>query len=318
MKIRKKRIRSLGSNLTFVEPGEAITPSFNVTDATRAKLAVLGLDDLIPGTTVLPKAVGPVSRFNAEGKALVLRHLSKETMYRQVEWHRVEFHGKERIDVYEIRDVPYERYPREFVPPPSIELSVAANADGQLYIVGNEQIYSPENEANLRHEINLVLELFGECEILKSDLTAFVPSTAKRLNWEILPKGKLPWERISAAVKPAVERARKGNRPAIWARIKTLNDHQPDFHAVGRAGFNGYIVFGFVKLGIYVLESKNYGNATYVFKSDWETLSQMTKAEVLNQDLHHARLVHRSNWPWQLRRLLRDNGDEGAAGKVAA
>lgn len=318
MKIRKKRIRSLGANLNFVEPGEAITSSFNVTDAARTKLAALGFSDLTPGTTVLPKVVGPVSRFNAEGKELVLRHLPKETMYRQVEWHRVEFHGKERIDVYELRDVPYERYPREFVPPPAVELSVVANAGGQLYIVGTKQTYSPENEDNLRHEINLFLELFGECEILKDDLTAFLPSTVKRVNWEILPAGKLPWDRISAAVAPTVERQRKGNRPAIWARIKTLNDHQPDFHAVGQAGFNGYIVFGFTKLNLYILESKNYGNATYVFQSDWETVSQMTKAEILNQELHHARLIHRSNWPWQLRKLLRDNGDESAAGKVAA
>ncbi len=318
MKIRKKRIRNLGSNLSFVEPGETITPSFGVNDAVRAKFIALGFSDLTPGATVLPKVVGPISRFNAEGKEKVLRHLAKETMYRQVEWHWVEFHGKERVEEQGIKDVPYKRYPREFIPPPAVELSVTTDDAGQLYIVGSKTACLPENEDSLRHEINLFLELFGECEILKGNLTAFVPSSLRRLNWEILPKGKLPWERIAKAAKPTVERARKGSRPAIWARLETLNVYQPDFHAVGQAGFGGYIVFGFEELGIYILESKNYGNATYVFKSNWETLSQMTKAEILNQDLHYARLVHRTSWAEQLRKLLRDNGYGSADEKVAA
>ena len=42
---------------------------------------------------------------------------------------------------------------------------------------------------------------------------------------------------------------------------------------------------------IYVLESFEYGNATYVFDEDWERLSQMTKAKIAH---HHQRLAQPS------------------------
>ena len=49
------------------------------------------------GNTVLPAILGPVSRYNAEGKQIVRRDLQMETAYRQVEWHWKEFHGDEEV-----------------------------------------------------------------------------------------------------------------------------------------------------------------------------------------------------------------------------
>lgn len=313
MVINKKRIRSLSANLNLVEPGQEIIPAVKVTEHVAGKLAKLGWGaNTEPGTTVLPEAIGSISRFNAEGKYIVRRDLPKETKYRQIEWHWFEWHGQERVEKSDIKDIPYERYPRDFVPPPSVELTLKLDDTGQLFVVAEGEVYTPQNEKNLLHKINLFLELFRECEILKADLTSFVRAVTRRVNWEILPKGKKPWYTVNEALAPTIERATSGNQAVIQARFTAVQKHQPDFYAIGHGGFSGYVVFGFERLGLYILESVYYNNATYVLNKSWESVSQMTKAEILDQNLHYARLIHKSSWVTQLSALLQDYDSKAA------
>jgi hypothetical protein len=313
MVIKKRRIRSLNANLSFVEPGEVITPSFRITPDNVQKLKASGFPEpLSVGTRLLPKSLGRVSRYNAEGKHIVRRDLPKETVYYLRDHYYYERHGDERVLQHMLVDVPYERYPRDFVPPPGVELTVQSDPSGQLFVTAESETYTPDNEKTLLHKLNLFLELFGECEILKNDLTAFLPLSVQRVNWEILPKGELPWEVIQRTLEPAVKREKERKQAAIWSRFETVQGHKPDFHAVGRAGFSGYVVFGFERLGLYVLESVHYGNATYIFNKQWQLLSQMTKAEILNESLQFARLIHLTSWPTQLREILSSNAARAA------
>jgi hypothetical protein len=52
------------------------------------------------------------------------------------------------------------------------------------------------------------------------------------------------------------------------------------------------------------LESVKVNNATYVLRNDWESISQLTKAEILNNDLHETRIVHNKNWYSNLAELF--------------
>lgn len=146
--------------------------------------------------------------------------------------------------------------------------------------------------------------MLGGCEVFAPDLAPVTPPTATRLNWQILPPGKYPWERVRRAVQPIIERAKRGNQSAIAMRLETVSNYAPEFVAIGTAGLHGYIVFGFPDRPLYILESAYYGNATYVFDRDWETLSQLTKAEILDQSLQKDRLVHLSGWTVRLARLF--------------
>ncbi len=83
---------------------------------------------------------------------------------------------------------------------------------------------------------------------------------------------------------------------------KTANE--PEFVAIGRAGFSGYVVFGFPSKSLYILESTKTNNATYVLEDDWEYLSGLTKAEILNNRLHKERILHRENWFTEIARVL--------------
>lgn len=83
-----------------------------------------------------------------------------------------------------------------------------------------------------------------------------------------------------------------------------ITAYDPEFVAVGTAGILGYVIFAFPDRDLYILESAHYGNATYVFGGDWQTLSQMTKAEILNNALQQDRLIHLDGWAGALRGLF--------------
>ena len=53
------------------------------------------------------------------------------------------------------------------------------------------------------------------------------------------------------------------------------------------------------------MENMIYGNATYVFRDNWEEFSKLSKAEIIQNNLQEKRLVHRGSWPMQIGNLLR-------------
>ena len=305
MKINQKRIRNLERHLPVTFQNRRINIGLTDLQKFDAKLIAIGFTaDLNIGETVLPSVVGPVTRFNAEGKNIIRRDLPKETVYRQIEWRWTERHGDREVEQTDFRYVPYERYPRDFVPPPSVELQIVADSQGDKLLAAGAFDYAATNHQAIIHSINVVLEIFGECEILTENLQPIAPLAARRLNWEILPPGAQPWERIKKSVAPIVEGAKKGNQGVILRRLEFMHQAVPELFAQGRGGFNGYIVFGFPRKNLYVLESLYYGNATYVFRENWERLSQLTKAEILSGNLQAARILHQPGWEKEIRRLL--------------
>ena len=152
--------------------------------------------------------------------------------------------------------------------------------------------------------VNVLLELFGEAELLRGNLIAVAPGQLKRLNWEVLPRGRHPWVHLKAKVESVLEAQGPRKRPVFERRLSTIAEFGPDFTAVGRAGFSGYLIFGFEDRSLYILESAFYGNATYVLSRNWEALSAMSKAELLDASLHEERIVHRENWDSRIRALL--------------
>ena len=179
-----------------------------------------------------------------------------------------------------------------------------SNDQGGLLLITDPLLYEGAGSLDLLHALNVCLELFGECEVFTDNLKSVVPPADRRLNWEILPPGKYPWERILSVVQPIIDRAKKGNRAAITMRLETVTGYEPEFVAMGSAGFHGYMIFGFPTKSLFILESAYYGNATYVFDKNWETLSKLTKAEILDQSLQKDRLLHLSGWPFKLARVF--------------
>lgn len=305
MIIIKKRIREIGNNFPTLKSGDRFLIGIKNIERFKDKLNKIGFEDIQTGLAVLPSPIGQISLFNAEGKYLKDKTKPKETAYREAEWHWKEWHGRDQtIERSKTVYVPYKRYPRVFISPPSLELKILKNQQDEYILVTPVFELNSKNEKEIIHGVNLILEIFGECQIFSEDLDDLLKTPTKRLNWKILPEGKMPWQKLKQELKNVFDIAGKGKRIVIGNRIETVNKYNPEFAAVGTAGFTGYIILGFPKRNLYVLESAFYGNATYVFEKEWEKLSRMTKAEILTESFQKDRLVHQKGWETKVKTLL--------------
>lgn len=305
MIITKTRIRKLDVNLPGISVGDTLVFALRNLPDHQQRIEQAGFPlPVQSGLAVLPTVRGPISRFNAEGKYLIHRDQEKETVYRQVEWHWTERHGQDEVPQSGIKDIPYQRYPRTFIPPPSVEFKAATTTSGELLLVTEPLTYAPENTDNCLHTINLFLEYFRECHVLNENLDAIINVEVKRLNWEVLPKGVRSWQELESHLSSIPNFS--GDKGKVFRNnLDYINRFGPRFAAVGRAGFRGYVVFGFPERALYVCESIYVNNATYVFGQDWEILSQLTKDQILSHSLQKERIVHTPEWASRINKLLK-------------
>ncbi|WP_108423940.1 hypothetical protein [Flagellimonas amoyensis] len=300
MKIGKSRVRNINPYLRLIPANADFFIGLTDLQNHHERLIEIGFtNELNVNEQVLPTSIGPISEYNSEGKYNIRKDLEKETYYQTREWTWKDWSGYEHSKIVYIAR---ERYPREFVPPPSEEFKIAIKDGSKLLI--SKQLNKADNADEIRHIINLYLELFGECDVLTAEMAPPLSPNVIRLNWRILPPGEYPWEVVQNEVTDIIQRQPEGNRPVANYRIETISDHTPNFVAVGQGGFNDYLVFGFPNKNIYVLESIRTGNATYVFDRNWQELSQLSKKEILDNDLYEERIIHREGWEENINNLL--------------
>ena len=194
-------------------------------------------------------------------------------------------------------------YPRSAVSAPGVELTYLEK-DGKFYIVAPAVRNLEHQHTHVLHSINLLLELFGWCELVKVDLSRFSNITVKRLNWKMLPPGKYPWQRLKTHLGEVLKSSSENTQSVIFDRQETILSFDPDEQFVGTGGFSDYIAYTFNDRGLVVLESIRKGNAIYVFGLDWGRFSKLTKSEIINANLHLARLVHTKGWKTKFARLM--------------
>ena len=254
---------------------------------------------------MLPSTRGPISRYNANGRQEVRRDLPKESRYvRTVHWRWRQWAGRYSYEDHEdFRDQYRDCYPREQIAPPSIEITYIER-DGQRLITSPILKRRDADRELNRHVLNLFLELFGACELVRTDLARFTAATIKKANWRLLPPGEYPWDRLKTHIERAVSRVGDGTRKVIWDRQETLKSFAPHEIYVGQGGFGDYLAYVFRARRVVVLESVRKDNAIYVFGLNWQAVSQLTKAQVLSNRHHKDRIIHAKGWKGRLARLL--------------
>ena len=252
------------------------------------------------GDSVLPTPRGSVSSYNSRGREIIRKDLPKV-------WHTVAFfstwndwHGHPHSG---IKHRSQQVYPRVTEQPPEEYLTLM-KSDGRLVLASRALDVKKDSETSIIHVINLFLELFGDLEVVSPDLATLHGMKTRRLDWRVLPPGEYPFARASKELKIFLDVAGEAVRPVIEERVKLITRHTPEFLAVGTGGFNDYVVFGFPKKELYVLESSSIGNATYVFKKNWQVLSKLTKKEILDGNLHDKRIIHDEKWSRTINQLL--------------
>lgn len=268
------------------------------------------------GQVVTPSQfLGPVSRRNSNGHEIVHRELPMETVTRLVSWTRKEWHGRDQVEVDGFIQRSYRRYPRTYHPGAGISFSLLSRESGEKFICS--PVYRRGDFENILTAANILLEGFGSFEIVGEDLYSIVVVPTRRVDWDIFPEGDIPWDEVKGMIGESVERAPRSVRPVIKRRIESIEALDPDFAAVGRAGFDGYWAFGFLRKNIFILESRLLDNATYVFGNDWEALSRLSKADVIGGGLAIARIIHDARWLVSLNELFNGIPDIVAEETVA-
>ena len=310
MQINRKT-RNIMKYLSHIKPSELYMLGMPLDAETAQRFKQLGFDvQLTPGLRVLfPAKRGPACRRNAEGYNIIHRDQPMEVVYRQREWHWTQFVGRnESEEKSKIVDVPYRRYPRTHVPPYSVEVEIKVRTDGQVFAVAGPFVNDEPHVSAATNTANMLREALGGFEVLNKDLASWVSAPVRRLHWQLLPPGKSPWESAKPALEKMVERAPTGNQNVLRARLSAVGEKDPDFVAIGIGGFDGYTVFGFVQQALCVLECPQVNNATYVLPmASWETVSQLSKAQILDSKSHRARIVHTRAWFSALDAVLRSN-----------
>lgn len=256
----------------------------------------------VVGDTILPNSRGPVTKFNAEGKWLVHKDQPLENrLVGQSIWRWKEFRGKYGSQEREkIIDRYRDCYPRTFIEPPSLELTIQIVAGKRRLVT---VLPENSNEDLIKHCINLYLEIFGQCHITdKPDEIPIV--TPKRVNWKILPDGANPWERAEHAVTERMSESSSDQKFIITDRQRYICSLNPNEVYAGVGGFSDYLAYIFQDKNKAVLESVVQGNAIYIFEGDWKSLSQLTKRQILSENLQFARIIHATGWPQRLKAEL--------------
>lgn len=297
MRIAQTRVRNPRKYLSGLQNVEnfyiAITEPTNFLNV----LQRFGLRNLTVGNQWLPSCVSPITRFNTNGGYRKRKDLPMETVYRELDVK--DWHGN-----YHTVYIPYKRYVREPIPAPSIELVVRNDAASNPIITSPLFTKADASTSIIKHTINMFLDIFGECEILQENLVPIFNTSITRLNWDVLPTGRYPWEVLRNDIQPIISILRENKQRVIRRRLEKVSSFNPNFVAVGTAGFKGYIIFGYENKNFFLLESIYTGNATYILGEDWEQISRLSKAEILNQNLHKGRLVHYQSWETEIDRIL--------------
>lgn len=304
MILSQKRVRNIATHLNDVPEGTQIVICAQF-PSNPEDLKGKGFISCDVGEAILPSPLhGPACRYNSNGRYIIHRDRPKVPCYRVVEWEWDEIHGNERIHRSDFKEIVRMRYQRTFVPPFGTEIRVITDLEGNRMISCGQFSFVPDKYEQIKNSINIILELFGFCVIMTEGLESLFLGSTRRVNWKILPSGSMPWESLLPQLSEVINRQPPGNRKIIAGRFEHLNKLGATQVVIGRGGFDGYVVFSFPEKNLHVFECVKYDNATYVFGSDWETLSRLTKADVIEGGLCLFRVVHRLSWHQQMTEII--------------
>lgn len=260
----------------------------------EARMLNSGLDGMSIGECRLPSSIGPVTRFNNQGRSIKLKHLPKVTKYTHsmlLEW-QAWGHGptlSKFVDFY--RDC----YQTNDIQAPSMELALIEK-NGESYVSTPIFRLIENTEEEILHAVNVLLEIFGEYRVFIEG-EGFKEPIYKRVNWRLIPPGERVFDYVIGHIQK--NDISQNRQPVIIERQHFLHNLKPDLVYVGEAGFSDYMAYEFQSKKIVILESIKFGNAIYVFEDDWQQFSKLSKKEIIENEFAE-RIIHANGWKNQV------------------
>lgn len=262
----------------------------------------------LPTSIIPPADQGRYSGRNVNGVEVIRKDLPKETHYNTVEtpnWGD-DYNGTHTVDL------PYKKYPREFIPPREIEITIKCNntkPNQPEYIIAfmvNEVLDRTRRDFKIKlfENLNLLQENVGVCSVEAADVALEQYESTLRVTWEILPPGtrEETIKRVFKGKKPTADEEKvAGERYDFFMSLK------PRSFVFGSSGFRRY--FGaLIQDGLVVFENIQYGNAVYILFDNWQELSRRSRIDLLKGKYgkDFERVIHKSGWKTEVRNLVKN------------
>ena len=124
------------------------------------------------------------------------------------------------------------------------------------------------------------------------------PLFFSRLPWKLLPSCENVYEELISHYQKLEKKSRWKEKYFDYSRLDRIeNSLSPSSRSLGEDGYEGYTVFCFNRTPWVILECPVYGNATYILKDNWETISKLSKWEVRHEHSEKV-IVIRHNESW--------------------
>ena len=264
---------------------------------------------LVLPTSIIPSTdQGRYSDRNVNGIEIIRKDLAKEKHYNTVEspnWGDG-YKGTHTVNL------PYEKYPREFIPPRELEINIKCNntkPNQTEYIIAfkvNETLDRTRRDFKIKlfENLNLLQENVGMCGIEAADVALENYEKTLRVTWEILPPGTR---------EETIKRVFKGKKPTpneekvAGERYDFFMSLKPRSFVFGSSGFRRY--FGaLIQDDLVVFENIQYGNAVYVLFDNWQELSKRSRIDLLKGKYgkDFERVIHKSGWKTEVRNLVKN------------
>lgn len=295
MNISKRSIRTPQRYLYALHPGDKFYVAAPLSDEDIQKLRPYGIAPGKPARIPIPMRSATLA--NANGKWIPLRDLPKKIRVFARTYHLKTYQGD---DIYGTCYQARMCYQRKLIPPTELAFVIE---DGTLYSPLLEN--SEDDMQRIKVAMNVILEMLGHCEIQTADKALALPPVKQaEVPWEILRAGTREQVEWKHYLEKTTERKADAQKVEIFKRHETVMNRKPDFVVIGKQNFFGYVVYGFPALNLFIFESNEINNATYVFRGDWVSASKLTKTEILAGGLQEARIFHTQQWPENLGKLF--------------
>ncbi|MDF8367949.1 hypothetical protein G9406_10260 [Weissella paramesenteroides] len=300
MEIVKKRINNVQKYLSDISENQPFFIGIKIEPIQTQKILSEKFNKADEtGLVFIPKPYnGIMAQRNTVGEFLSDKSKPKETAYRAQSWSLKDWGGNIHSGTSE---VPYPSYPKIFIEPFGLNFILL---NDKHHLVINKQFNKNKSEyEKIKSAINLTLELFNKAETFILDVdTDMLRPVRQSVPWEILPQGVRIWNAFKDVDDS--NQVSKSAKILIEERFKYLEKFKPDIEYQGTAGYSGYIAFAFSSKNVYVLDSILYGNATYIFDGNWEEVSQLTKKQIIDDNLYKYRIIHDKKWKTEIANIL--------------
>lgn len=259
---------------------------------------------------------GRYSRRNLHGHVVVQKNLPKVSKSYTFEVPNFGDWLKGSHEITITRDV----YRREFHAPRELTIRLEIlNEEDQTVTVKfsvNEMLNprSSDFDLQLLSQINLLQENVGAIGVFATSASTAEFLHTVHVDWELMPEGSRD------AVTQRLLSGARGDvailREKVEARRQLLESLGPVGWIVGNSGLRRYFGAKF-RDDLVVFENIDYGNAVYVLFEDWDSLSKLSRIELMGRTEDVVRIVHKHGWELKLKKLLQDHLPPSEARRAA-